>query len=307
VLRRLAAVVLGALALLAGCGGGNDKPTAKRTPVSEVSGVDGKLVDIGGGRSLFVNCAGKGEPLVVLEAGLGGNAHGWDYVAPDISRFTRTCAYDRAGLGSSVAPQGVRDADDDVADLQKLVDALGGGPVVMVGHSYGGLLARLFASRNPQAVAAVVLVDAMGRDQTRRELALWPKSQARTLRRRFERRVIDNLNLAKSEALAQHVDSLGETPLVVVTAGNHDDLQGLPPKIARRLYRLWTTMQDELAALSPDSVHVVARDSDHFIQTPEGQPDVVVNAVRAAVEAARTNAPLPECRQLFSGAGVRCR
>ena len=85
---------------------------------------------------------------------------------------------------------------------------------------------------------------------------------------------------------------------------------------SRALYRLWLTMQDELAALSSDHVHVVALRSDHWIQIRhftrgnteiDGQPDVVVRAVRAVVRAARDRARLPPCRRLFAGAGVRCR
>jgi hypothetical protein len=67
-------------------------------------------------------------------------------------------------------------------------------------------------------------------------------------------------------------------------------------------------MQDELAALSSDHVHVVAVHSDHLVQVPEeGQPNVVIRAVRAVVNAARDDTPLAPCSRLFPGAGVRCR
>ena len=64
-------------------------------------------------------------------------------------------------------------------------------------------------------------------------------------------------------------------------------------------------MQDELARLSTDHVHVVALRSDHAVQ--DGQPDVVIRAVRAVVRAARDHIGLAPCRRLFSGSGVRCR
>jgi hypothetical protein len=66
-------------------------------------------------------------------------------------------------------------------------------------------------------------------------------------------------------------------------------------------------MQDELAALSSNHLHVVALRSDHFVQRFDGQPDVVIRAVQAVVRAARHHTRLPPCGQLFSGAGVRCR
>ena len=66
-------------------------------------------------------------------------------------------------------------------------------------------------------------------------------------------------------------------------------------------------MQDELAALSDDHVHVVALRSDHSVQAPDGQPEVVIRAVRAVVGAVRDRTRLVPCRRLFSGSDVRCR
>ena len=306
---RLLAVAL-LLVLPAGCGGGEAKPAPKRARTAPgvvgPSG-EGKLVAIGGGRSLFVNCVGEGSPTVLLEAGLGVNADTWRDVQPEIGRTTRTCAYDRAGLGSSVAPPGIRDAGDDVADAGRLLDALdAGSDVVLVGHSYGGLLARLLVRSREDDIGGVVLIDAMGRDQARRELAIWPRGQAPAVRRSFARRVIGHLDLQASEARARTIRSLGDIPLAVVTAGNHEDVK-LPRRLAARLYRLWLTMQDELASLSPDHLHVVARNSNHFVQAADQQPEVVIRAVRAVVDAVRSDAPLPPCPRVFRGAGVRCR
>jgi hypothetical protein len=64
-------------------------------------------------------------------------------------------------------------------------------------------------------------------------------------------------------------------------------------------------MQDELATLSENSVHVVALASNHDV--PTGQPSVIVRAVQAVVGAVRSHARLPPCRRVFSGSDVRCR
>jgi len=179
---------------------------------------------------------------------------------------------------------------------------------VLVGHSYGGMLTELFAHEHADDTAGVVLVDARGRDATRRQLAIWPRSAAPSVRRAVFRPVQDGVDLAAGEALARNVRTLGDTPLAVVTAGTHEDWHRVVPPTARALDRLWTTMQDELAELSSDHVHVVAVRSDHFVQQRDGQPDVVVRAVRAVVRAARIHGRLPPCRRLFSGdAQVRCR
>lgn len=306
--RRLLAVVLASV-LVAGCGGqdGGHSTASGKTPRSPVV-FGGKLVGIGGGRTLFLTCVGSGRPTVVLEAGFPGDSSVWQEVLPDLGRITRTCAYDRAGLGNSVAPPGVRDARDELADLQRLlVHARLAPPYVLVGHSYGGLLARLFARAHPMEVAGVVLVDAVGRDQIRRTLAVWPKTAIPAARRTFATPVQQGVDLRASEALGGRVKTLGATPLVVVTAARHEDWQRDPPPLPAALDRLWTTMQDELAGLSSDHVHVVALRSDHFVQGPDGQPIVVVGAVGAVVRAARDHAPLAPCARLFHGPDVRCR
>jgi pimeloyl-ACP methyl ester carboxylesterase len=207
---------------------------------------------------------GSGSPTVVLEAGLGADTHSWQDVQPHLGRSVRTCAYDRAGIGNSVARPDVHDARDDIDDLQRLLDgARLDPPYVLVGQSYGGLLVRLFAHAHPEETARLALVEAKGRDQMRRELAIWPKSQAPELRRSWARPVRDGVDLASGDALADRVTSLGDTPLAVITAGTHkSDSAAMPAPLARALYGLWVRMQDELAALSRDHVHVVALNSD---------------------------------------------
>jgi pimeloyl-ACP methyl ester carboxylesterase len=304
---------LGASVLAVGCGGHEQKgqraATAKPARAVPVIVGSGRLVGIGGGRSLFLDCVGSGSPTVVLEAGFGGDTFNWQEVQPRLGRTTRTCAYDRAGLGNSVALPGVHDARNEISDLQRLLQSAHiDPPYVLVGHSYGGLLVRLFARAHPAEIGGVVLVEAMGRDQTRRQLAVWPRSEAAALRRDVARPVRDGVDLAAGEALATRVRSLGDIPLAVITARTHDNEWGRAPvRLARALDRQWQTMQDELAALSSDHVHVIARRSDHFVQGIDGQPRVVIGAVDAVVDAARNRTALPPCTRLYSGPDVRCR
>jgi pimeloyl-ACP methyl ester carboxylesterase len=253
-----------------------------------------------------MECVGSGSPAVVLEAGFGADTHSWQDVQPEVGRGTRTCSYDRAGTGNSVAPPGVRDARDEIADLRRLLArARVEPPYVLVGHSYGGVLARVFAHLYPSETAGLVLIDTMGRDGRRRQLAIWPRSQAREIRRGLATAVMEGVDLAAGEAIASRVTSLGGLPLAVITAGREDNFPRTPARLHRGLKRLWDGMQDELAALSENSVHVVALASNHDI--PTGQPSVIVRAVQAVVGAARNHALLPPCRRLFSGPDVRCR
>ena len=301
-----------ASALVTGCGGQKAKVQHVATgttphPAPAIVG-SGRLVGIGSGRSLYLDCVGSGSPTVVLEAGFGGNTGNWRDVQPQIGRTTRTCAYDRAGLGNSLARPGVHDAGDEITDLQRLLDAAHvRPPYVLVGHSYGGLLVRLFAKAHADETAGVVLVDAVGRNQRRRELARWPRSLVPAARREEAKPVRDGVDLAAGDALGSRVRTLGDAPVAVITAGKHADVASLPRRLARAFDRLWSTMQDELATLSSDHVHVVALRSDHFVQRLDGQPGVVIRAVGAVVRAARDQAHLPPCRRLFSGSNVRCR
>src|SRR5215216_4870875 len=214
-----------ATVLVVGCGGheqsGRRAAPAKASPRAAAVTVAGPggLVAIGGGRSLYLACVGSGSPTVVLEAGLGADTHSWQEVQPQLGRTSRTCAYDRAGVGNSVRRPGVHDARDDIDDLQRLLDGADlDPPYVLVGHSYGGLLVRLFAKAHPDKTAGVVLVDAVGRDQMRRDLAAWPKSLVPAARREAARRVQDGVDLAAGDALSTRVRTLGETPLAVITA-----------------------------------------------------------------------------------------
>ena len=100
------------------------------------------------------------------------------------------------------------DARDEIADLQRLLGAAGiQPPYVLVGHSYGGMLARLFASEHSEETAGVVLVDARGSDATRRQLAIWPRSQAPAASRAVFKRVQHGVDLASGEALASHYET----------------------------------------------------------------------------------------------------
>jgi pimeloyl-ACP methyl ester carboxylesterase len=299
------------VALSVGCGGQPDGARQRTTDAAStpVGSGSGSLVDVGGGRSLFVKCEGSGSPTVVLEAGFGGDSSNWSAVQPGLGRTTRTCAYDRAGLGSSSSIPGVRDAGDEVEDLRRLLErAHVASPYVLVGHSYGGLLARVFAGAHPSEIAGVVLVDAMGRNQDRRMQALWRAQPPRVSRQRPKpiAEPIEGVDVAAGAGLDANVTTLGDAPLAVITHGKAGSGGGpLPPSLRRPAERLWIEMQDELAALSSKSLHVIALRSGHLV--PQEQPDVVISAARAVVRAARSNASIPSCAAVFPTAPVRCR
>jgi pimeloyl-ACP methyl ester carboxylesterase len=130
----------------------------------------GTLVDAGGIRlHLLTMGAHHQGPTVILEAGMAGMSSQWSWIQPEVARFARVVAYDRPGLGWSEADGQPYDARRGADQLHAALQMAGiGGPYLVVGHSSGGLLARIFAGRYPDEVAGVVLVDASHPDQAER-------------------------------------------------------------------------------------------------------------------------------------------
>jgi pimeloyl-ACP methyl ester carboxylesterase len=119
----------------------------------------GQLVDIGG-RRINLHCSGSGTPTVVLMAGLSSWSPIWDKTQPVIAKETRVCAFDRASYGFSDPAPRPPILSDTVNDLHAALKAAPiSGPYVLVGHSLGGVEARLYAQRWPQDVAGMVLID----------------------------------------------------------------------------------------------------------------------------------------------------
>jgi pimeloyl-ACP methyl ester carboxylesterase len=203
----------------------------------------------------------------VLEPGLGESASAMArWIAPDVARTTRVCAYDRAGHGrSQAAPAKHADA---ARDLQVLLErAHVPGPYVIAGHSLGGMFALSYAHRYPAQVSGIVLLDSMhprtssslGMD---RLLALVPtlsrtglarvffdpkEGKPTTQARQFVRDVAEMPNeLNRAAKLA----SLGDRPLAVITAGEGSAAG-------------WPGQQDDLATLSSNSIHRTVADSTH--------------------------------------------
>jgi pimeloyl-ACP methyl ester carboxylesterase len=135
---------------------------AARIFAAVTTSAPGRLISVDG-RRMHLVCSGSArpnQPTVVLEAGLGESSLTWVGLQPLLARSARVCAYDRAGSGwSDPAPQ-AQGAVATVDRLHYLLATAGEpGPYLLVGHSLGGVYARLFAHRYPEAVAGLVLLD----------------------------------------------------------------------------------------------------------------------------------------------------
>ncbi len=135
----------------------------------------GKLVDIGDHR-LHIYPTGEGNPTVVFESGGAGWSLDWYLVQNEVVKFTSACSYDRAGFGWSDSGPNPRTSEQIVTELHTLLKkAEIKKPYILVGASFGGHTARLFAKTYPDEVAGIVLLDARHESINSRMPPAWQK------------------------------------------------------------------------------------------------------------------------------------
>lgn len=346
-MRRLGLV--SALALLALASSATARPADDAPPQSLGADFYAKpshAVEVEPGRRLNLVCLGSGAPTVILEAGLGDDSLGWRKVHASLAAITRTCAYDRAGYGWSDAARRASDADNTVADLELLLDkAPIQGPIVIVGHSLGGLYATYFTNLHPDRVAGLVLLDPAQPGDARAYGSLWDRG-----RKGYEKSITDseiclaaarkadltptnnpadcledppgrdpafhdelNRRWGKADYIAANISEMrsmladghgdgldarqagakqrdfGDLPLIVLLSDPAKPPSPPPgwdegTAIKHRLNR-------ELAARSTKGKFQLVPGSRHYIQ--DDAPQVVIDAVRSVVQAARQAPPKP--------------
>jgi pimeloyl-ACP methyl ester carboxylesterase len=287
------------VALLATLGILSPSGRAAEPPQDASPPLPGKHVDIGGYR-LYLSCSGNGQPTVVLLSGMGDTASIWDRVQPEVAKFTRVCAYDRAGEGKSEPSPARRTLQQSVNELHRLLLAARvPGPYVLVGASYGGLIARIYASQHPELVAGMVFVDSAhedtilmlnGKVMQPRTMSLeeWRALTPRTPEE--ERRFGDlreDLTLVH-DSRENREYPLGDLPLLVLShSAGGQPLASVPgsPFTAEQLDAEGKRTQADLARLSRRGRQIVVAKSGHTIH--RDAPAAVVAAIREVVEAAR--------------------
>jgi pimeloyl-ACP methyl ester carboxylesterase len=123
---------------------------------------EGRWIDIGGSRRLFLVEKGSGESTVIFEAGIAATNLNWFHIQEAVSRFASTASYDRGGLGWSSPCRTARTPANIAAELHQMLEGAGiKPPYILEGHSFGGLVMRRFALNYPEEVSSIVLVDPM--------------------------------------------------------------------------------------------------------------------------------------------------
>lgn len=343
--RRISCVFL-TLLVLALLGGFTYEQVGRARDASQLPPRVGQAVDIGG-RTLNLYCSGQGTPTVILEPG--GNSPGYAQLLlqSKMAGFTRTCWYDRAGVGWSDPPSSPRTSASITSDLHEALQRAGVlPPYVMAGGSVGGEYVRVYTARYPSDVAGLVLIDSATPDMhepdfylapinrmsgsTRHLICMALPAMARFGIIRFEaskeRRppppdftpeqasvlarleaqpkafgadaeqgcaATDEGRIVPREGggnpdindAARNAGSLGDRPLVVLTAGRYWAPDGFE-KEAAEYHEIWVhQLQASLVRLSTRGRQVIV-DAHHDMAE---SPDSIVTAVREVVDEVRAN------------------
>jgi pimeloyl-ACP methyl ester carboxylesterase len=265
----------------------------------------GTFVDVGG-HKLYLHCMGAGGPAVILEAGGGDNSTRWVQVQGIISKRFKTCAYDRAGSGLSEPGPGPRTMRQEVFELHALLESAKiAPPYILVGHSYGGLLVRLYTAEYPKDVIGLVLVDPT-HENTRLYLQRRGEAQGKWVRVRegAKDRAIPPVQatLSKSpsppadnfwaeelqqmyEARKKTPEPLGDRPLIVLAGGKPSTRPAdTPPDLWNEIHKEKADQKAELARLSRNGKLVRDPSSGHHIHVDN--PELVARSIEEVIQAA---------------------
>lgn len=271
----------------------------------------GQRIDLGGYK-LHLDCEGSGSPTVILESGLGDWSSHWAAVQKLLKSDTRVCSYDRAGYGWSDPGPRPRDSSRIVDELHSLLGKASiAPPYIMVGHSFGGLNVRLYASTFPTEVQGIVLVDAShpaslpyrrnedGSTPKRAmttgnqlmhvapatidELKIPPEAQAALTNNLLHTKSVvtgrsEFRGLGQSVVAVADAPAISNIPLIVLSRGRRAWPEG-PAGDAQEVS--WRAQQIELSKLSTKGRQRIALNSGHHIHLDE--PEVVADAVRELI------------------------
>lgn len=243
----------------------------------------GRLIDLGG-RRLHLFALGQGRPTVVFEAALGASSVSWTFVHPEVAGFARACVYDRAGFRWSDRGPLPRTAGRIADDLRRLLQRAGEPPpYVLVGHSYGGFVTRIFAARFRSETAALVLVDAPAPEAY---LHPTPEEQARIdrgVRLCRQGAIAARLGIARLVSLLASVRATRPARAVANAASfgglwDADSIIApiwkLPEDVRRPLGRFWTqpkffeALGSQIATVSTSAAEVLEAEPPSFGDLP---------------------------------------
>ena len=258
---------------------------------------------------LHVTCQGSGETTVLFEAGLGGSSMEWIPVQQSIAERTRACIYDRAGYAWSDPSPNRSDARSLAREADIMLDQLGAnGPLLLVGHSFGGFVVRELAILRQSDMIGMVLVDASHEDQLVKleklvgrnmmprgnSFVISPPTIPDSLPDELQRKVKAFSQMRKTYA-ALHAEmqyfrdstdqvradrAVVDYPVVVVSRG----LDLYPSdKLGKEKTAIWEELQNDLLTLSLHSKRIIATNSGHHVHTDN--PDLIIQTINEILDA----------------------
>ena len=287
----------------------------------------GKLYRVDG-YDMHLYCTGEGSPSLILEAGAGAHSIAWVKVQPELSKITRVCSYDRAGYGWSAPRPSPRDADTVAQQLHALLQQAGiAGPLVLMGHSMGGIYIRDYASHYPQDIKGLIFLDpgtpTMEEHQS-------PELHAATAIRApyyYSLAALTTLGLHRlagfcapepgldlptgtrfaqlecgkllssvwteyksepqSEAETVNTGPYGDLPVLIISRDTKLKTQGFTPKLAAEFVAFWDQEQEDLKRLSTRSRRIIAKGSGHQIHSDRA--DLVNREVAVLIQQIRNS------------------
>ncbi|MDO8731169.1 MAG: alpha/beta hydrolase [Actinomycetota bacterium] len=261
----------------------SDRPTTANTRIIKADGL-----------SQWINCQGSGPLTLIVIPGLGTASSQWATVRPSLAKLTRTCVYDRPGLGHSPArshPGSATNSGQQARELRKLLEAAGEpGPYVVLGHSYGGLVARSLVRQYPHEVSGLLLMEGVD-----------PSSKGGS---HYWHEAGQAIDMLQSRAAAQGDLGLQDKPLLVVSASSpgQDHLGGPTYGESAAAIAEWRAQQESATRLSSNAIQVVAR-SGHVVQ--QDNPKATLEAVRELILSARTHSPV-HCLPVWHSLNSTC-
>lgn len=236
------------------------------------------------GHEIYLHCSGGPGPTVIFEAAVGEDHTNWSTIAERLRDRAFVCVYDRTGVGRSTRPRRALAAADHVAQLHELLEVAGvPRPVVLVGHSYGGLVALMEAVEHPEDVAGLILVDSSHPHQDERIRGVLTDQQIRAMDE-YMQHIAEVVDWPASvEQAAMAYGRLPAIPLTVISATRRETFDDDPPDFPYdAIKEIWSALQAEHAGLQPNARHVLA-EAGHYVHVDD--PDLVVEEILRMLDA----------------------
>jgi pimeloyl-ACP methyl ester carboxylesterase len=246
-----------------------------------------------GGQKQYTRDLGEGEPVVVFITGLGDDLSLYDTIQKAIAKYTKTISYDRGGIGSSEPLNNPRSVNYLALELNEILENKNTtAPIILVGHSMGGHIARYFAKMYPQKVAGLVLIDPSHELYTKK---------LREARDEHDNKIIDSLikvyasdprmsveyqYIDVNDSIMSDIKLRSDIPITLFTSSRFmGEEKEWPLKAADK--EIWVELHKRWAEDYSQIKHIITERSGHYIYLEE--PDLVINEINSMIIAIRSD------------------